>query len=119
LNLYFAKGAADNPIISAVEVVPAAAAARLAADEPAAEEGQVHLYPNPVSDKLFVRLPFAASQVKATAITDAAGTVHLVDAHEVTAEDQLQLPVGTLPPGFFLLRLDTERGYRVVKFTKQ
>jgi hypothetical protein len=118
LNLYFAKGTADNPFVSAVEVVPATAA-RVAAGEPAAEEGQVHLYPNPVRDKFSVKLPFAASQVKATAITDAAGTVHLVDAHEVAAEDQLQLSVGSLPPGFFLLRLDTELGYRVVKFTKQ
>ncbi len=119
LNLYFAKGTADNPAVAAVEVVPVAAAARTAAGELNAEEGQVLLYPNPVRDKLSVKLPFAASQVKATAITDAAGTVHLVDAHEVAAEDQLQLSVGTLPPGFFLLRLDTERGYRVVKFTKQ
>jgi hypothetical protein len=118
LNLYFAKGTADNPFVSAVEVVPATAA-RVAADQPAAEEGQVHLYPNPVRDKLFVRLPFPASQVKATAVTDAAGKVHLVDAHEAAAEDQLQLSVGALPPGFFLLRLDTERGSRVVKFTKQ
>ncbi|MBD0255604.1 MAG: hypothetical protein ICV83_07780 [Cytophagales bacterium] len=119
LNLYFAKGTADNPFVSAVEVIPVAAVARMAAGETAAEEGQVRLYPNPVRDKLSVRLPFAASQVKATAITDAAGTVHLVNAHEAAAEDQLQLSVGSLPPGFFLLRLDTEHGYRVVKFTKQ
>jgi ELWxxDGT repeat protein len=119
LNLYFAKGTADNPFVSAVEVVPVTAVARMAAGEPDGEDWQVRLYPNPVRDKLSVGLPFAASQVKATTITDAAGTVHLVNAHEVAAEDRLQLSVGTLPRGFFLLRLDTDRGYRVVKFTKQ
>ncbi len=119
LNLYFAKGSAGNAFVSAVEVVPAAVAAREGAGETAAEAWQVQLYPNPVLDELTVRLPFAAEAVKGTTVADAAGAALLVDAHRVTGEGNLLLRVGTLKTGLYLLHLDTDRGHRVIKFVKQ
>ena len=120
LNLYFAKGTADNPFVAAVEVVPVTAAAReLAAGEATAEEGQVRPFPNPVQDRLFVSLPFPAQGVRGTAVADASGTVHLRDAHTVSGPQELRLETGLLPKGLYLLRLDTENGPRVVKFVKQ
>jgi ELWxxDGT repeat protein len=120
LNLYFAKGSAGDAFISAVEVVPAAVAAREGADgETVAEEWQVHLYPNPVQDELFVRLPFAAAAVKGTTIANAAGAALLTDCHRVTAEGSLLFRVGELKRGLYLLHLDTRRGHRVIKFVKQ
>jgi hypothetical protein len=120
LNLYFAKGAADNALVSAIEVLPVTAAARLATEEAGEPEGrQVNLYPNPVQDKLTVKLSFPAAQVKGTAVTDASGSIRLVNAHEATGHEELQLEVALLPKGFYLLRLNTKQGNRIIKFLKQ
>ncbi|HEX8531558.1 MAG TPA: ELWxxDGT repeat protein, partial [Cytophagales bacterium] len=73
LNLYFAKGLADNPLVSAIEVTPATVAAREGVLEAGAEDWPLTLFPNPVRDRLTVTLPFPAGKVEATAITDAAG----------------------------------------------
>ncbi|HEX8530222.1 MAG TPA: T9SS type A sorting domain-containing protein, partial [Cytophagales bacterium] len=121
LNLLFTKGAADNPMVSAIEVLPAPFAARVA---PAGEngesgEGRAHLYPNPVRDQLTVKLPFPASALKATLVTDAAGTVHLRNAHAPSGPDAFQLRTAGLPAGFYLLRLETGQGATVLKFLKQ
>jgi ELWxxDGT repeat protein len=118
LNLYFAKGLADNPIVSAVEVLPASGA-RLAG-EPAAEAGEVRLYPNPATDKFTVKLPFSAHQVQSTAVSDGSGRIVLRDAHRQTSEDELEIRVESLPEGFYLLQLRTDDGgSRMVRFLKQ
>jgi hypothetical protein len=119
LNLYFAKGTADNPLLSAIEVVAVTAPARVAGAEEEAADWQVRLFPNPVRDELTVTLPFAAETVRATAITDATGAARLLNAHRVTAEGDLRIGVSGLPDGLYLLRLDTDRGVRVVKFLKR
>jgi hypothetical protein len=117
LNLYFAKGSADNPIIAAIEVIPASTA-RLASAE-GVEKGRPSVYPNPVRDILMVRLPFAAEQVKATAVHDAKGVVHLVNAHKPVGENQLEIRVESLPKGFFLLKVATQEESLLLKFVKQ
>ncbi len=80
---------------------------------------QVRLFPNPVHDELTVRLPFAVEAVQSTAVTDATGVPLLLNTHRVTAEGDLRIGVGQLPGGLYVLRLDTDRGVRVVKFLKQ
>jgi hypothetical protein len=117
LNLFFAKGSANNPFVSAIEVVPAAVTARLGTPE--AEDESVTVFPNPVRDRLTVTLPFPAGQVRGTAVTDATGTVHLRDAHTPSGQNGLELRAAGLPKGLYLLRLDTENGHRIVKFVKQ
>jgi hypothetical protein len=97
----------------------AAASARLAEAADTPESGQITLYPNPVRDQFTVTLPFAATQVRGTAVTDAAGKVHLLNAHRECGEREIQVSAGTLPKGLYLLHLDTEGGYRVVKFARQ
>jgi hypothetical protein len=119
LNLFFSRGAADNALVSAAEVVPVAAAARLADTAGEPETGRIALYPNPVQDKLTVTLPFAATQVRGTAVTDVTGKVHLLNAHRASGEREIQVPAAALPKGLYLLRLDTEQGYRVMKFARQ
>ncbi|HEX8531581.1 MAG TPA: T9SS type A sorting domain-containing protein, partial [Cytophagales bacterium] len=119
LNLYFAKGLADNPLVSAIEVTPAAVAAREGAPEAGTEDWPLTLFPNPVRDQLTVTLPFPADQVRGTAVTDASGAVRLRNTHTVNGPQQLRLATGQLPKGLHLLRLDTENGLRVVKFVKQ
>ncbi|HEX8530731.1 MAG TPA: malectin domain-containing carbohydrate-binding protein, partial [Cytophagales bacterium] len=119
LNLYFARGTADNPLVSAIEVTPAPAAAREGVVEAGAEAVQVKLFPNPVRDRLLVALPFPAAQVRGTAVTDNAGRVHLRDAHRARGENGLEIPAAGLRPGFYLLRLDGPQGTQVVKFLKR
>jgi hypothetical protein len=119
LNLYFAKGLADNPLLSALEVVAVTAPARVAAAEENATDDSVRLFPNPVQDHLQVALSFPAGQVRGTAVTDATGTTRLLNAHRVTAEGNLRIGVSQLPGGLYVLRLDTDQGVRVVKFLKQ
>jgi hypothetical protein len=85
----------------------------------AAEGFSVKLYPNPVQDRLSVQLPFAAGQVRGTSVADAAGNPRLLDAHQATSADELEIRTQGLPPGFYLLKLDTEHGFKVVKFIKQ
>ncbi len=120
LNLFFAKGTADLPLISAIEVVPVAAT-RVAAEDNAAgtETWKATLFPNPASDRLTVTLPFAADAVEATTVTDPAGNARLLDAHRVSSPDQLEIGVGTLPQGLYLLRINTTHGSQVLKFVKR
>jgi hypothetical protein len=120
LNLYFAKGSVDIPLVSAIEVVPVAAAARTATvDNAGAETWKATLYPNPAADRLTVTLPFPADAVQATAVTDPAGNARLLNAHKASGADQLEIGVGTLPQGLYLLRVDTEHGRQVLKFVKE
>jgi hypothetical protein len=119
LNLYFAKGTADNPAVSAIEVIPVTVAARVSAEPTDAEEWHANLFPNPVADRLTVHLPFLAHQVNATAVTDVAGHALLTNAHRVSSENQVYIEVGKLPKGLYLLKIDTQHGYRVLKFIKQ
>jgi len=119
LNLYFAKGTADNPAVSAIEVIPVALAARVAAPSTDAGDGNVKLYPNPVVGTLTVGLPFPAGEVDATTITDAAGNAKLLNAHWVSAESEVQIEVGRLPAGLYLLKIEAHNGHRVLKFVRQ
>jgi hypothetical protein len=119
LNLYFAKGLADNPLLSALEVVAVTAPARVAAAGEGTEAGQMHLFPNPVRDKFHVALPFPAGQVRGTAVTDARGMVLLLDGHRVSGDNELEIPAGTLPKGLFLLQIHGDEGSQTLKFIKE
>jgi ELWxxDGT repeat protein len=120
INLSTTGGAAN---FSGVEVwrvnTDAATAPARVAPAGETEAFSVNLYPNPVQDRLSVKLPFPASQVRGTSVADAAGKPRLLNAHAVTGASELELRTGGLQPGFYLLRLDTERGFKVVKFIKQ
>jgi hypothetical protein len=119
LNLYFSKGAADNALLSALQVVPVPAAARLAVTEDGDEDWKVSLYPNPVHDQLTVTLGFPASQVRAAAVLDAQGKAHRVSSYRASGAQELSIGTQTLPKGFYLLKLDTGKGSKVLKFIKQ
>ncbi|MBD0255804.1 MAG: T9SS type A sorting domain-containing protein [Cytophagales bacterium] len=121
LNLYFAKGSADNPLVSAIEVVPAALTARMAADEPASspEDGQATLYPNPVASRITVRLPFPADRVRATAVVDAVGNAHLRNAHQESGANELRIEAGGLPAGVYFLKIDTGDAQQIIRFVRQ
>jgi N-acetylneuraminic acid mutarotase len=83
-------------------------------------EAALRLYPNPVADKLYVQLPFPGRHVEATAVTDATGRVLLRNAHTLVGEDHLTLSAQSLPPGLYVLTLNSQtHGVRVVRFAKR
>jgi hypothetical protein len=117
LNLYFSKGSADLASIKAIELVPASGTnARLAVQ---ATPSPLLLYPNPVQDKLIVQLAFPANQLKATAVIDSRGTVHLTNAHKLVGENQLEIRVGTLPKGMYFLQVEAQQQTKRNNFIKQ
>jgi ELWxxDGT repeat protein len=125
LNINFLKGSANFPKVSAIEVMAVAtpasspgARAAITTKDLATEAWQAQVHPNPVLDLLTVQLPFGVAGVKATVITDATGNVRLSNAHRTAGENQLQIAAGGLPEGFYLLRLQTDQGSRVVRFVK-
>ncbi len=101
-----------------LEVVPVPAR-QVAQSKPAPGDASLRLYPNPVQDQLTVRLPFAAGQVRGTAVVDAVGKLQLQNLHRMTGERELVIPVTQLKQGLYLLRLDTQQGSRVVRFLRQ
>ena len=122
INLSTTGGAANFSGVEVWRINPdaATAPARVAtAGETGVEAFSVNLYPNPVQDRLSVKLPFTADQVRGTSVADAAGKPRLLNTHAVTGASELEIRTGGLPPGFYLLKLDTQHGFKVVKFIKQ
>ena len=117
LNLHFSKGSADLAAVKAIEVRPVADPARLAAE--AGEASPVRLYPNPVADRLTVRLAFPAGAVEATSVSDAAGRSLQTNGHRQVADDELQLDVSALKPGLYLLHLQSGGAEQRVRFVKK
>jgi ELWxxDGT repeat protein len=115
LNLLFARGSADLPLVSAIEVTPATAAARTAAD---AGGETIRLYPNPARTTLTVTLPFPAAQVTGSAVVTATGRELLHNGHRVKGEYELEIPVGRLDAGLYLLRIQSTTGRQVLRFVK-
>ncbi len=104
------------------QLEPVTASGRLAVSGSKAagpESWQVKLYPNPVQDRLTVALPFAASQVRATTITDLTGKQYQHNAHKVGDGQQLDFEVGSLRPGLYLLRVQAGNQHKVLKFSKR
>jgi hypothetical protein len=116
INIATTGGAAN---FSGVEVWKVNTTARIAAGNAETEEWQVNLYPNPVTDKLTIQLPFSAEAVKATTVTDATGILRLINAHKAVRQNQLQIRTATLPDGLYIIHLDTDRGNRIMKFLKR
>jgi ELWxxDGT repeat protein len=119
MNLYFSKGSADFASIKAIELRPVVAPGRLAIEAAAEEASPVRLHPNPASNRLTVQLPFPASAVEATSVSDAAGRSLQANGHRQVADDQLQIDVSTLKPGLYLLHLQSGGGERRVRFVKK
>ncbi len=117
LNLHFSKGSADLAAVKAIELRPVAEAARLAAES--GEASPIRLYPNPVADRLTVRLAFPAGAVEATSVSDAAGRSLQTNGHRQVAGDELQLDVSALKPGLYLLHLQSGGEEQRIRFVKQ
>jgi hypothetical protein len=108
LNLLFAKGSADVPLVSAIEVVP------VLPDGPALG---ATLYPNPAQQDLFLGVPAAALPVRLT-LYDAVGKALPLSPPRRVSEGNLSFDVSTLRKGIYLLRVQWREGTQVLKFVK-
>jgi hypothetical protein len=77
------------------------------------------VYPNPVEDVLLIQLSIPAEEVKGTKVTDARGSVLLLDKHQMKSAHQLEMNVSGLRSGFYLLQLQTQKGTKIVRFLKK
>ncbi len=108
LSLAFARGAADVPLVSAIEVVPV---------RPEGAGLGVILYPNPAHRELFLEVPAAALPVRVT-LYDAVGKRLPLAAPRPAGEGKLAVDVSTLRKGTYLLHVQSPEGTQVLKFVK-
>jgi hypothetical protein len=84
--------------------------------EPAA---RVSLYPNPVADKVTLDLHGLPAAKAKTLLTDAVGKPLLQNAHRVVGASLLEVDMRALPPGLYLIGLQTQEAYQLLKVVKQ
>ncbi len=108
LNLQFVKGAADVPLVSAIEVVP------VLPDGPSLG---AMLYPNPAQKELFLAVPAAALPVQVI-LYDAVGKLLPVSPPRRVGQGKLSIDVSTLRKGTYLLHVQSRGGRQVFKFVK-
>jgi hypothetical protein len=98
--------------VSVFEVTPTPQV--IAANEEDADKGALRLYPNPATDR--VTIPLKESGLKRVALYHANGM--LQETH-VTNDMQLELNVGSLSKGYYLVRVTTSNRVYYSKFVKQ
>ncbi len=81
--------------------------------------GRASLYPNPASESLAVTLSVPVASIEKTAVVDARGNACFVNTHQPVDAHTLNIPVGTLKAGMYLLWLQTAEGGQVLRFVKQ
>jgi PKD repeat protein len=79
---------------------------------------EVKLYPNPVSNLLFVELPESIQPDAQLRILDARGQIVLQPA-QAGADNQQEISVSNLPAGLYFLQLETTDGFINKRFIKQ
>jgi hypothetical protein len=108
LNLLFAKGSADVPLVSAIEVVPVLLGGGAVG---------AMLYPNPAQQELLLRVPPATLPVQLT-LYDVVGKALPVSTPRRVGEGKLSIDVSTLRKGTYLLHVRSREGTQVLKFVK-
>ncbi len=122
LNIAFLQSTANEPSLSALEVLSVNTSSRLAFTEKPGSKGtsfDAVLHPNPADDKIFVTLTEPATVVTSTVITNTTGITQIRNAHQITGENTLEIDVSGLKCCFYLLRLNTNSTDRYLKFVKR
>ncbi|QMU31362.1 choice-of-anchor tandem repeat GloVer-containing protein [Adhaeribacter radiodurans] len=78
----------------------------------------IRLYPNPVTDRFTVNLPEPVTQIS-TSIVNTAGAEVMLNGHQQTSPDQIQVNVGQLKAGMYLFHLQLDQKRQVLKFIKR
>ncbi len=89
------------------------------ADEKALPDNAFSFYPNPVSDKLNVRLSLEQPTVANVTIADLSGKVIKIDEIVNAYQDSREYNVSNLPSGTYIVRLATKEGTSTKKFVIQ
>ncbi len=111
----------DRASLAAIEVMPVVSGLRKAINDTQPEEVislKASLYPNPVNEKVTIRLSEPVLQLQTT-ITDITGAVQGRDTHRMVDNTLLEIPVTSLSPAVYLLQIQTEWGWQTLKFIKK
>lgn len=123
LNINFTPSV-NRLALAGVEIFKSTStAARLAAigsEPPQESKFHMQVYPNPTGGKLIVSLEgIQASQVKATTITDVLGMVQLHKQPTVIDEQHVELDLSSLKAGIYLLKVQAEDTYQILRVVKK
>ena len=79
---------------------------------------RVHVYPNPVSDKLYIQFPFAVSNEQVMEIRDLHGRLVLKNILPVEIKNILNVDVSHLISGLYILSIHSSLGSQQLIFLK-
>ncbi|MFD1140897.1 T9SS type A sorting domain-containing protein, partial [Larkinella insperata] len=104
LNVQFQNGSVNNAKVCAIEILAGGSSARLAGAEVSAEAvHRVQAYPNPTSAGVTIAgVNPRCADFKVTVLQ---GTAELRLPVEITSESQVQLGLGQLPAGLYVVRI--------------
>ncbi|MDO1446915.1 malectin domain-containing carbohydrate-binding protein [Rhodocytophaga aerolata] len=93
--------------------------ATMESEQPQETKFQMYVYPNPTSGKLLISVEnIRASQVKTATITNAMGMVQADLQPTVVDEQHLELDLGLLKAGTYLLKVQSEDSYQILRVVK-
>ncbi|MGV3556655.1 malectin domain-containing carbohydrate-binding protein, partial [Larkinella arboricola] len=106
LNVRFLNGSVNNAKVCAIEILPAGSTARLAdSSAPASAEGGpvVRTYPNPTPGTVTIDgINTTCSDFRVTVVQ---GLSESEPQQVITSDSQVQLQLGNLPTGLYILRI--------------
>lgn len=114
---YLDGSTATQPVAFNHNIVPAATTARITSGESLEEtpDNKVSLYPNPATDVMSIKMEDYQSPVSAQILNSVGQKFS-----DFTIENkQTQVGVSHLKQGAYFMKIETEKGFKVVKFTKQ
>ncbi len=121
LNIHFVRGSKGYALVSAIQVSTILPTARIATKQEVDKPfTQARLSPNPATDHLWVDLGLATDHILSTQITDIAGRMYQKNVHSLIAQEkQVEIPVGQIKTGLYLLKIETTGGTQILKFFKR
>ena len=75
---------------------------------------EINFYPNPAKDYLYFKYAFAIS----CGIYNSIGNL-MLESNEINKVNETQLDIRSLPPGFYSLVINTNKGFVVERFVKE
>lgn len=80
---------------------------------------EIVAYPNPVSTHLYLDLGGIPAAGVKTLLSDAMGNILLENKHKLAGDTLLEIDLSVLRPGMYVLRIQSDQGYKTLKVIKQ
>ncbi|MDO1451401.1 T9SS type A sorting domain-containing protein [Rhodocytophaga aerolata] len=80
---------------------------------------EIVAYPNPVTTHLYLDLGVTPAAGVKTLLSDAIGNILLENSHKLAGATLLEIDLSALRPGMYVLRIQSDQGYKTLKVIKQ